>query len=441
MRKIAITPPDIYQGENMAIMQAIDEGFDLVHIRKPTAKVTEVAQLLEKISPHYLSRIVLHDCFELAARYPIHGIHLNKRSCHIPKGFNGSISRSCHTLDEVCQYKDECSYLFLSPIFDSISKNEYQSRFSIEDLRKARMEGIIDNKVYALGGITNDRIAEVETLGFGGVAMLGSVWGKLTTPPVVLTIAGSDSSGGAGIQADIKTISALGGYAASVITALTAQNTQGVTLIEPVSQQMLKKQMEAVFDDLEVAAVKIGMVYDATSAHIVAETLRRYRPKTIVCDPVMISTSGSLLMQEETIEVVEKELFPQSNLITPNLHEASMLARCKIKHIKDMYDTASNLSEKYGCGVLIKGGHLDGNTMCDVLYDGESFHEFVSRKIDSRNLHGTGCTLSSAIATRIAHGDTMQSSIESAKRYVTEAIGAASPMNIGKGNGPLWHFF
>jgi len=106
-----------------------------------------------------------------------------------------------------------------------------------------------------------------------------------------------------------------------------------------------------------------------------------------------------------------------------------------------MYDTASNLSEKYGCGVLIKGGHLDGNTMCDVLYDGESFHEFVSRKIDSRNLHGTGCTLSSAIATRIAHGDTMQSSIESAKRYVTEAIAAASPMNIGKGNGPLWHFF
>lgn len=440
MKRIAITPPDIYQDENVAIMKALDEGFDLVHIRKPTAKATEVAQLLDKLSPPYLSGIVLHDCLELVMRYPVHGVHLNKRSCHVPEGFTGSVSRSCHTLDEISQYKDECSYLFLSPIYDSISKRVYQSNFTMEDLRKARNEGIIDQKVYALGGITEDKIAELESLGFGGTAMLGCVWGKLLTPPVVLTVAGSDSSGGAGIQADIKTISALGGYAASVITALTAQNTQGVSLIEPVSQQMLKKQMEAVFDDLEVAAVKIGMIYDAESAHIVADILRRYRPKTIVCDPVMISTSGSRLMQNETIEVVEKELFPQSRLITPNLHEASMLARCKINHIKDMYDAALNLSEKYGCGVLIKGGHLDGHTMCDVLYDGASFHEFASRKVESRNLHGTGCTLSSAIATRMAHGDTMQSSIESAKHYVTEAIAAASPMDIGKGNGPLWHF-
>lgn len=260
------------------------------------------------------------------------------------------------------------------------------------------------------------------------------------TPPIVLSIAGSDSSGGAGIQADIKTISALGGYAATAITALTAQNTQGVRRIEPVSDEMLRQQIACVFDDLAVDAVKIGMIHNNGASHTIAEQLHHYAPKKIVCDPVMISTSGAQLMEQDTIASVVRSIFPKSTLITPNLHEASMLIRRSINGLNEMRKAAKILSDAYGCSVLIKGGHLDGDTMCDILCDEGTLYEYASPRIISNNLHGTGCTLSSAIATQLAHGDPLATAIEHAKAYVTDAIAAAASMQIGGGHGPLWHF-
>ena len=269
-------------------------------------------------------------------------------------------------------------------------------------------------------------------------------------PSVILSIAGSDCSGGAGIQADIKTISALGGYAASVITAVTAQNTFGVQSVYPIPADMVKAQITSVMDDLQPDAVKIGMVYDAGIVASIADCLKTYRPKFIVYDPVMISTSGRRLMTEETIQIIKTELFPLCTLITPNLNEASLLREKSIADTVEMQQAARELSDKYSISVLIKGGHLKGNDMCDVLYCRQSSAEagtllpecilYSNPKIESRNLHGTGCTLSSALATFLAGGSTLNEAVRKAKEYISIAISQGKDMNIGHGNGPLWHF-
>ena len=264
----------------------------------------------------------------------------------------------------------------------------------------------------------------------------------MKTPSIVLTIAGSDSSGGAGIQADIKAISALGSYAASVITSVTAQNTLGVQGIHPIPTDMVRQQIESVMDDLHPEAIKIGMVCDKDIALTIAQCIRKYRPKWVVYDPVMVSTSGHKLMTDDTIEVIKQELIPLATLITPNLHEARILSGLDLKHEGEMENCADVLGKTCGCSVLVKGGHLEDGEMCDVLYDaGEQrcFH-YRAPKIESSNLHGTGCTLSSAIATKLSQGHSLKGAIALAKDYVTKAIDAAKDMQIGRGHGPLWHF-
>ena len=445
--RIAITLPEILQEDARLVIRALECGYSRVHLRKPEASEEEVAGIIEQIPVRFRSRISIHYYPELAVRYGLGGIHLNQRSNKVPEGFIGLVSRSCHSLEELEKYKRECDYLFLSPVYDSISKKGYKSNFSKETLKKAAGQGIIDSKVYALGGVDESKAEELETLGFGGGAMLGCVWDRLVTPPAVLTIAGSDCSGGAGIQADIKTISAFGCYAASVITAVTAQNTLGVHSVEAVSPAMIREQMLAVFEDLDICAVKTGMIYDIQTAEAITDILKRYRSIPVICDPVMVSTSGSVLMKEDCRTYVEKELFPLCSLITPNLNEASLLAGIRISSVGQMKETAVNLSERYGCAVLIKGGHLDGDSMCDILYDG-IMHEFTTERVHSSNLHGTGCTLSSAIASRLAlnasgifHPDSpLADAVRAAKAYIQTAISKAGRMHIGHGNGPLWHF-
>ena len=441
MRIIAITLENFFPGEAGAIKAALDGCYDLVHLRKPEATEQEMISILDDLSAEYRARIVIHSHFNLASRYGLYGIHLNSRCSIVPDGFSGSISRSCHSLEEVVQHKDSCNYLFLSPIFNSISKKGYESAFSDAVLKEAAGRGVIDSKVYALGGVTRERLPWLEEMGFGGAAMLGSVWGKLVTPPVVLTIAGSDSSGGAGIQADIKAISANGCYAASAITAITAQNTQGVTDILGLPQDLVWKQICAVFDDLDVSAVKIGMVYDTGIVRAIASALEKYSPKYVVCDPVIISTSGAMLIKDETIKVMEEELFTRSTLITPNIMEASRLAGCSISSLDDMRSVALGLFRKYGCSVLVKGGHLSSDTMCDILCAGGEIHSFTLPRVKSSNLHGTGCTLSSAIASFLAKGEDIAGAVKYAKLYVRQAIAFAAPMELGKGGGPLWHMY
>lgn len=259
--------------------------------------------------------------------------------------------------------------------------------------------------------------------------------------PVILSIAGSDCSGGAGIQADIKTISALGGYAASAITAVTVQNTLGVSNVLAISPEIVREQIAAVMEDLQPIAIKIGMVNDIRIVRVIAECLRKYEPEYVVYDPVMVSTSGRKLMTDDAIEEIKKRLLPLVTLATPNLDEAAVLTGKKIQNIQDMQWAAKQLTDEFQTGFLIKGGHLKSDKMCDLLHTADYiYHIYEEEKVETTNLHGTGCTLSSAIATYLAKGCPMREAIQQAKAYITQAIIAGKDLHIGHGNGPLWHF-
>lgn len=260
--------------------------------------------------------------------------------------------------------------------------------------------------------------------------------------PVALTIAGSDSSGGAGIQADLKTFSSLGVYGASVITAITAQNTKGVRGIQAVSQEIVKGQIEAVFEDLRIDAVKIGMLHNKENVESVANAIDSYCPSRVILDPVMISTSGSKLMEDSAIESLISELFHRVTLITPNIDEAAFLSGMPIRNEQEM-ETAAQKLQAMGCrSVLMKGGHLGGQEMADILFaEGEAPLRLVAPAINTQNTHGTGCTLSAAIAAYMALGEKMSEAVQAAKKYITAALEAGADVQTGYGNGPLNHFF
>ena len=251
-----------------------------------------------------------------------------------------------------------------------------------------------------------------------------------------LTIAGSDSSGGAGIQADIKTMTMNGVYAMSCITALTAQNTTGVTGIMEVAPDFLALQLEAVFTDIYPDAVKTGMVSSGELIRTIAEKLKEFDAKNIVVDPVMVATSGAKLISDDAIEVLESELLPLAAVITPNIPEAEVLSGMTIRNEEDMIGAAKAVYERYGCSVLCKGGHQI-NDANDLLYRSGGYVWFKGKRIDNPNTHGTGCTLSSAIASNLAKGQTLDEAVEQAKKYISGAL--AAMLDLGKGSGPLAH--
>ena len=255
---------------------------------------------------------------------------------------------------------------------------------------------------------------------------------------IALTIAGSDSCGGAGIQADIKTMTANGVYAMSAITALTAQNTTGVTDIMEVNAAFLAAQLEAVFTDIEPDAVKIGMVASSDLIKTIAEKLQKFKAKNIVIDPVMVATSGSKLISEDAIDTLKSYLMPIATLLTPNIPEAEVLSGLEVKTSEDMIAAAKLISEKYHLAVLCKGGH-QLNDANDLLYRNGSYQWFLGERIDNPNTHGTGCTLSSAIASNLAKGYDLEASVTKAKAYISGALGAM--LDIGKGSGPMNHAF
>lgn len=254
----------------------------------------------------------------------------------------------------------------------------------------------------------------------------------------VLTIAGSDCSGGAGIQADIKTMTANGVYAMSAVTALTAQNTTGVTGIMEVTPDFLGKQLDCIFTDIFPDAVKIGMVSSAELIKTISKKLKFYKARNIVVDPVMVSTSGSKLLQDDAIETLKASLLHQAILITPNIPEATVLSGITIENETDMVKAAEIISNRFGCAVLCKGGHRI-NDANDLLYCDHKYKWFIGEKIDNKNTHGTGCTLSSAIACGLAKGFDLDSSIRMAKDYISGALKAM--LDLGKGSGPLNHMW
>ena len=253
-----------------------------------------------------------------------------------------------------------------------------------------------------------------------------------------LSIAGSDSCGGAGIQADIKTMTMNGVYAMNAITALTAQNTTGVAGISEVTPQFLGQQIDAVFEDIRPNAVKIGMVSSAELIEVIAERLNYYDAKNIVVDPVMVATSGSELMKTDAVSTLIRELLPLATLVTPNIPEAEVLSGRRIVTKEDMLSVAKHIGDSYDCAVLLKGGHRI-NDANDLLYANGKYKWFCGKRINNPNTHGTGCTLSSAIASNLAKGYDLETSIQRAKDYISGAL--AAMLDLGQGSGPMNHAF
>jgi len=253
-----------------------------------------------------------------------------------------------------------------------------------------------------------------------------------------LTIAGSDSCGGAGIQADLKTMTMNGIYAMSTITALTAQNTTGVRAIMESAPEFLKQQIDAVFEDIFPDAVKIGMVASSDLIRVIADRLRFYNARNVVVDPVMVATSGSSLMKTDAVQTLIEELLPLAAVVTPNIPEAQVLSGMEILTKEDMHTAAKKIGDSYGCAVLLKGGHSI-NDANDLLYAKGEFTWFEGKRIDNPNTHGTGCTLSSAIASNLAKGFTLSESVQRAKDYISGAL--AAMLDLGQGSGPMDHAF
>ena len=253
-----------------------------------------------------------------------------------------------------------------------------------------------------------------------------------------LTIAGSDCSGGAGIQADLKTMTMNGVFAMSAITALTAQNTTGVRAIQEATPEFLRDQIDAVFEDIRPDAVKIGMVSSAELIKVIADRLAYYKAENIVVDPVMVATSGSKLMKTDAVSVLTRELLPLATLVTPNIPEAEVLSEQAVHTKEDMEHVAKMIGDTYGCAVLLKGGHSvsDAN---DLLYANGNYKWFSGKRINNPNTHGTGCTLSSAIASNLAKGYDLETSIKRAKDYISGAL--AAMLDLGQGSGPMNHAF
>lgn len=254
----------------------------------------------------------------------------------------------------------------------------------------------------------------------------------------VLSIAGSDCSGGAGIQADLKTFSALGVFGMSVVVSVVAENTSRVIGIQNIAPEIIERQIDAVFEDIEVDAVKIGMLSSAACMEAVAGKVKQYNPPHVVVDPVMYAKNGCPLMDEAAVGTLIKEILPLADVLTPNIPEAEKITGMSIQTVEEM-ETAARKMHDMGCGaVVVKGGHASGNAQ-DILFDGAAFHRFETARINTPNTHGTGCTFSSAIASMLARGMDLPDAVKQAKNYVTTAI--AHALSIGKGNGPIHHFY
>ena len=338
----------------------------------------------------------------------------------------------------------------MGAVFPSPTKKN-AVRITPDDLRE--ICGSVKIPAVAIGGITKNNLWELRGCGNKGIAAesaifgaddpytaakeLAVMWDKICNTRTALTIAGSDCSGGAGIQADIKTMQAHGIYAMSVITALTAQNTTGICAIHDVPPDFAAQQIDMIFSDIRPDAVKIGMISNAETAEIIADRLKYWKADNIVVDPVAMATSGAELSSKQAYEKVKELLFPIARLVTPNIPEAELITGIKIGGFAGMLESAKIIAEKYGCNVLVKGGHLENNAD-DLLYQKDGKYLWSEgKKIDDPNTHGTGCTLSSAIASNLALGHPLNVSIRKAKQFINDCLG--SGLNLGKGKGMLDH--
>lgn len=408
------------------------------------------------ITRRYNIPLIIDDDVMLAKKIDADGVHLGL--CDMPiyearkiLGPNKIIGATAKTLEQAKTAKAYgANYIGTGAVFATTTKTDtYQISFdTVMDI--AKNTGI---PVVAIGGINISNISSLKGLGISGVAVVSGLFSgnvlenatllrkeidEITRIKNVLSIAGSDCSGGAGIQADMKTISAHGMYAMTAITSLTAQNTTGVYGVFDSSIDFLENQIDCIFSDIRPDAVKIGMLSNKKIIESVAKKLCQYDAKNIVVDPVMISTSGHKLLQDDAIDSLTRKLIPLATIITPNIPEACVLSSTKIESHEEMLFAAHLLSGDGAAAILIKGGHLSSDAY-DLLFDGQDDHWFKKNKINNPNTHGTGCTLSSAIACNLADNMSIYNSVKYATSYVHDAIKFG--FNVGQGSGPLFHMY
>lgn len=441
------------------VKEMIAGGIKIIQYRDKTKTFLEKYQEaleIAKLCKENQVTFIVNDHVDLAILVDADGVHLGQDDLPVSEvrkilGNNKIIGLSTHSPEQgLAALQDfNVDYIGVGPIFPTTTKDtkpvglEYLD-FALEHLpipfvaiggiHEHNLHEIVKRKVKRMcmvsGIVGADNITEtVKKLSF----LLSENSSKRKT---VLSIAGSDCSGGAGIQADLKTMLANGVYGMTAITALTAQNTLGVYDIMEVSPSFLETQLEAIFSDIYPDAIKIGMLSSTALIDVIYNTIKKYPLSNIVLDPVMVATSGAKLISEEAVLQLQEKLFPLAKLITPNIPEAEILSGIQIHSREDMEKAAKKIGNQYQCSVLCKGGHFK-NDANDVLYHQGMFEWFEGKKINNSNTHGTGCTLSSAIASYLAQEDTLEESIQKAKTYISASL--ESQLNLGKGNGPLDH--
>lgn len=458
----AVTDSRWLQGASLIqqVEAALKGGVTMVQLREKNMdeeSFKQEALALKTLCQQYQVPLIINDNVKLAKEIDADGVHIGQQDCQLETarallGPDKIIGVSARTLAQAqAAYEGGADYLGVGAVFSTTTKND-ASTISYETLKAITHHTPLP--VVAIGGISLDNMLSLIGSGIAGIAVVSALFAskeiiqdakelkarawRLVHPQLhtALTIAGSDCSGGAGIQADIKTMLANRVYAMSVITVLTAQNTTGVSAIYEVTPEFLKQQMDSVFQDIYPEAIKIGMVSSHELIIAIAQKLKQYQARHIVVDPVMVATSGAKLISDEAITALKEYLFPLAQVITPNILEAQVLSGMDIKNEADMIAAAKKIYDLYGCAVLVKGGH-QVNDANDLLYEKGNYQWFKGKRIFNDNTHGTGCTLSSAIASYLARGSTLEEAVDQAKKYISGALNAM--LDLGNGSGPMDH--
>ena len=447
------------------VEQALQGGVTLLQLReknKTTREYIDLAGKVHEITKKYQVPLIIDDRVDVALAIDAEGVHVGASDMPVAvarklMGDQKIVGATAKTVPWAREaYEQGADYLGVGAIYPTTTKVKTVLT-SIDTLRD--ICNAVPIPVNAIGGLNKNNIDILTGIPIAGLCVVSAIM-KAEDPKqaamelkarakelglyrdmkikTALTIAGSDCSGGAGIQADLKTMTMNGVYAMSVITALTAQNTTGVRAIQESTPEFLRQQIDAVFEDIDPDAVKIGMVSSSELIHVIAGRLRQYQARNVVIDPVMVATSGSALMKSDAVQTLCSELLPLGTLVTPNIPEAKVLSGRKIETKEDMISAAKKIGDTYHCAVLLKGGHSihDAN---DLLYSQGKMVWFEGKRINNPNTHGTGCTLSSAIASNLAKGFNLEESVRRAKDYISGALNAM--LDLGRGSGPMNHAF
>lgn len=453
------------------VYEAVCGGVSVVQLREKLCsdeEFLEIALSLKKLLKPLQVPFIINDRIDLAIAVDADGVHIGQddipyweaRKLLGPRKIIGlSIENLEHA--EIAQSYD-VDYLGVSPIFTTSTKPDLHTEWGLENLKELRKRS--KHILIGIGGICSENLGTIIRHGADGVAVVSEICAsqdprrtarklrevyaqtiRTKTLPRVLTIACSDSGGGAGVEADLKTISALRCYGMSCFTALSAQNTVEVKAVHEVPSEFVRTQLEAVLNDMGTNVVKLGVVYNAKTIEVIAECLKQHSIKHVVADTVMVSKSGHQFISDDAIEAFKKHIFPIATVITPNLTEASRMLGKKVFSREDMYEAADCFVAMGLKAVLIKGGHGEEAFSTDLLFwkEGENLHkrEYSARRFHTPNTHGTGCSLASAIACFLARGLGLADAVEEAKTYISKAIEAGQFYKIGSGHGPIHHFY